>query len=294
MKHFKHFKKNRAYVLSDKDYKYVLKKLPLNHISLAVTSPPYFIGKEYDTTKSIEDFKQLHGEVFKLLVPRIKVGGSICWQVGYHVTNNTIIPLDYLVYSILSTYPELNLRNRIIWTYGHGLHENVRFSGRHEVILWFTKGEKYTFNLDNVRVPQKYPGKRSYRGDNKGKFSGNPLGKNPSDIWDLPNVKSNHVEKTIHPCQFPIGLVERLILALSNEGDTIYDPFMGSGSTAAASVLTNRKFVGSEINSDYYAVAIERYNSAINGELKYRPLLKPIFEPSASLSVARKPVTFMY
>ena len=120
----------------------------------------------------------------------------------------------------------LKLRNRIIWRFNHGLHASKRFSGRYETILWFTKSDSYTLNLDPVRVPSKYPGKLHFKGSKRGLPSGNPLGKNPSDVWefvarewdeelwDIPNVKANHPEKTIHPCQYPIELIERCVLAL--------------------------------------------------------------------------------
>lgn len=148
----------------------------------------------------------------------LKPQGSICWQVGNYVDNGEIIPLDVILYPIFSRLG-LQLRNRIVWHFGHGLHASKRFSGRYEVILWFTKGHDYVFNLDAVRVPQKYPQKKHFKGPKKGELSGNPLGKNPGDIWEIPNVKANHVEKTIHPCQFPVELIERLVLALTNEDD---------------------------------------------------------------------------
>ena len=123
------------------------------------------------------------------------------------------------------------MRNRIIWTFGHGLNSVRRFSGRHETILWSTKGDSLEFNLDEVRVPQKYAGKRAYKGPHKGELSGNPLGKNPSDVWEIPNVKAKHIEKTEHPCQFPVAIPQRLIKALTHENALILDPFMGSGTT---------------------------------------------------------------
>ena len=110
-----------------------------------------------------------------------------------------------------------------------GLHCKKRLSGRYETILWFTKSDDYTFNLDPIRVPQKYPNKKYFKGKNKGKLSCNPLGKNPSDVWEIPNVKHNHVEKTEHPCQFPVELVDRLVLSLTNEGDVVFDPFLDLG-----------------------------------------------------------------
>ena len=145
---------------------------------------------------------------------------------------------------------QLLLRNRIVWTFGHGLNSEHRFSGRHETNLWFTKGNDYIFNLDCVRVPQKYPGKTFFKGKRKGEISGNPLGKNPTDVWDIPNVKANHVEKTEHPCQFPEALAQRLILALTNESDIVLDPFLGSGTTALACHLNNRRFVGFELEKN--------------------------------------------
>ena len=166
----------------------------------------------------------------------LKEEGSICWEIGNYVDNGEIIPLDILLYDCFKSNG-LKLRNRIVWQFGHGLHCSNRFSGRYETILWFTKSDSYTFNLDAVRIPQKYPGKKHFKGPNIGKYSSNPKGKNPSDVWDIPNVKSNHVEKTCHPCQFPIALVQRLVLALSNEHDILFDPFLGVGSTAVGRII---------------------------------------------------------
>ena len=167
----------------------------------------------------------------------------------------------------------LKLRNRIIWYFGHGLHASNRFSGRYETILWFSKTDDYIFNLDNVRVPSKYPGKRHFKGPKKGLPSGNPLGKNPSDIWeivvkdwdreiwDIPNVKSNHPEKTEHPCQFPIELVERCVLALTDENSWVLDPFAGVGSTLIAAVKNNRNAMGIEKEQAYCKIANQNKNN---------------------------------
>lgn len=89
--------------------------------------------------------------------------GSICWQVGNYVNNGEIIPLDIALYPIFAGLG-LHLRNRSVWHFEHGLHASKRFSGRYEVILWFTKSDRYTFNLDDVRVPQKYPNKKHFKG----------------------------------------------------------------------------------------------------------------------------------
>ena len=159
------------------------------------------------------------------------------------------------------------------------------------MILWFTKGEQSVFNLDDVRVPQKYPGKKSYKGPNKGNLSGNPLGKNPSDVWDIPNVKAMHVEKTDHPCQFPVAIPQRLIKALTAPNGLILDPFMGSGTTGVAAYIENRRFVGAEILQAYYEIAVSRLEESINGTVKIRED-KPVAKPNANTAVAKLPDEF--
>lgn len=270
----------------------LIKKIPDNSIDLVVTSPPYCMGKEYESSSEIDDFISAHKAMLPDAVRILKPGGSICWQVGNYVKNGEVIPLDFLVYDLLRGLPDIKLRNRIVWTFGHGLHCRNRFSGRHETILWFTKGDSYDFNLDAVRVRQKYPGKRADKGPKKGEFSGNPLGKNPSDVWDIPNVKANHIEKTDHPCQFPVALVQRLVRALSPINGIVFDPFCGVGSSGVAAAIEGRKFIGAEINEKYIEIASNRIKSAASGEAKVRPLDLPVYEPKETESVARRPDHF--
>jgi len=274
-----------------------MRSLPNESIDLVVTSPPYCMGKAYENPQDdIETFRQQHFSIFNDLYRILKPGGSICWQVGYHVSDKCVIPLDFVVYEIFTAesaereYPFI-LRNRIIWTFGHGLNSTTRFSGRHEMILWFTKGEQRIFNLDEVRVPQKYPGKRFYKGPRKGELSGNPLGKNPSDVWEIPNVKAKHVEKTEHPCQFPAAIPQRLIRALAPADGLVLDPFMGSGTTGVSAVIEGRRFAGSEIQKDYYDIAITRITDAINGDAKIRED-KPVVKPNKNTAVAKLPKEF--
>jgi adenine-specific DNA-methyltransferase len=209
----------------------LLKVLPSGSMQLIVTSPPYNIGKEYERRLDLSDYigqqAKVIGECCRALAPT----GSICWQVGNYVENGYIVPLDALLYPVFRDLG-LKMRNRIIWHFEHGLHCSRRFSGRYETIMWFTKTDEYVFHLDDVRVPQKYPGKKYFKGPKTGQFSCNPLGKNPGDLWIIPNVKSNHVEKTEHPCQFPVELIERLVLALTSPGDWVLDPFLGGASPA--------------------------------------------------------------
>jgi adenine-specific DNA-methyltransferase len=251
------------------------------------------MGKEYEKSLNVADFISAHEALAPLLVRCLRSGGSLCWQIGHHVRNSVVIPLDALVYPIFAAENKLSLRNRIVWTFGHGVHASNRFSGRHETILWFTKGADYHFNLNAVRVPQKYPGKRHYKGPKKGEFSGNPHGKNPSDVWEIPNVKSRHVEKTGHPCQFPVALVQRLIRALSERGDVVMDPFMGSGTSAVAAALEGRRFIGCEIQPKYLEIARFRAQQAANGVAQYRPLERPIYIPDDREAVARRPAHFV-
>lgn len=271
-----------------------LSQVKSGSVNLIVSSPPYFMGKEYDTSLSVADFKNIHRRLLPELVRILKPGGSLCWQVGHHVKNGVSIPLDAVVYGVFADDESLVLRNRIIWTFGHGVHARQRFSGRHETILWYTKGDNYFFDLDSVRVPQKYPGKKHYKGPLKGEWSGNPLGKNPSDVWEIPNVNANHVEKTNHPCQFPVALVQRLVRSLCPKGGLVVDPFMGSGSSGVAAIFEKRKFIGCDQKASYLNLAKRRLTQLEAGELKFRPIEQALHIPNERDSVARTPPHFAH
>lgn len=262
----------------------MLSTIPDSQIQLVVTSPPYNIGKEYEKRQPLEAYVAWQDKVIRECHRVLKPTGSICWQVGNYVNNGEIVPLDLVLYPIFKDLG-MKLRNRIVWHFGHGLHASKRFSGRYEVILWFSKTDDYVFNLDPVRVPQKYPNKKHFKGEKKGELSCNPLGKNPSDIWDIPNVKSNHIEKTEHPAQYPVELVERLVLSLSNALDWTFDPFMGTGSTQIASLIHQRKTCGTEISADYFAIATKRVAAAEAGTLKIRPMTRPVYDPENPSSI---------
>ena len=259
---------------------------------LIVSSPPYFMGKEYDTSLKPADFTHIHRKLAPLISRALKPGGSVCWQVGFHQKDGVAIPLDYLTYAAFAEASELQLRNRIIWTIGHGTHAAKRFSGRYESVLWYTKGRTYYFDLDSARVPQKYPGKRHYKGPKKGEWSGNPLGKNPGDVWEIPNVKANHVEKTDHPCQFPVALVQRIIRSLTPVSGLVLDPFAGAASAGVAALIEGRSFCGCDINPLYVAIGRERLAACARGELPFRSIDEPIFTPTSGLSVAKAPAHF--
>lgn len=291
-------------VVTENDSLSTLKKLPDGKFKLIVSSPPYNIGKKYEKKIELEKYIEKQAEVIKELNRILSKDGSIIWQVGNFIDKGEVFPLDIYFYPIFKEMG-LQLRNRIVWHFGHGLHAKNRFSGRYEVLLWFTKSKDYTFNLDPVRVPSKYPGKLHYKGKKKGQPSGNPLGKNPSDYWEIisqewnegiieiPNVKSNHPEKTPHPCQFPIELVERCVLALTNESDWVIDPFGGVGSSLIAAIKHNRKGMIVERDSQYIDIAKERIRAFQDGLLKIRPLGKPVHKATGKEKVAQLPTEWL-
>lgn len=297
---FNYIRPDIDYVIENDDCLTILKKIEDGKFDLILTSPPYNVGKSYEIKTSIEKYLETQEEIISELVRTLSHKGNICWQVGNYVDKGEVFPLDIFYYQIFKKHG-LKLRNRIVWHFGHGLHANNRFSGRYETLLWFTKTDDYIFNLDNVRVPSKYPGKRHFKGPKKGQLSGNPLGKNPSDIWeiieqdwdkamwDIPNVKSNHPEKTNHPCQFPIELVERCVLALTDERSWVLDPFAGVGSTIIGAIKNNRNGMGIEKEKEYCNITNKRIEDLKEGKLKMRPINKPIHKPTGKDKVSQIP-----
>jgi DNA modification methylase len=287
-------------VLAHGDSLDVLSVLPSGIAKLIITSPPYNVGKEYETPKKLDNYLNWLNPIINELVRVLSPRGSLCWQVGNYVEGAEVFPLDSWFYPIFKKHG-LKLRNRIIWHFGHGLHCSRRLSGRYETLLWFTKTDKYTFNLDQVRVPAKYPGKTYYNGPKHGQPSGNPLGKNPSDVWrfvvsdwntgvwDIPNVKANHPEKTFHPCQFPIELVERCVLAFTKPGDLVLDPFAGVGSALLGALRHGRRAMGCDKENRYIKKAKDRIRQLYNGTLPYRELTKPVYQPTGKEKVSQVP-----
>lgn len=285
----------------------LLDKIPDKSVKLVLSSPPYNIGKAYERGlfKTQNDYRVWMRRFIRKLVKKVRPDGHICWQVGNHIADGNVEPLDYLFHPIFSGLG-CKLRNRVIWTFNFGLHAQQRFSGRYETLLWFTRSDDYTFNLDPIRVPQLYPGKRHARGkgDKAGKPSGNPLGKNPSDfwefnpegafitdpIWNIPNVKANHPEKVDgHPCQFPSEVADRCILAMTSPGDVVLDPFVGTGTAVICAEGRSRVGIGFELDSAHAADANNRLELFRRGELPLRWAGTPPASPKLSDRVARVP-----
>jgi adenine-specific DNA-methyltransferase len=235
----------------------LLHDLPDDSVDLIVSSPPYNLGKEYEAKRALAVYLEEQTTVLRECSRILKQTGSIFWQVGAFSDSGMLIPLDIRFFPILESVG-LIPRNRIIWARQHGLHASRKFSCRHETILWFTKSDQYVFNLDAIRVPQKYQNKKYYQGDRKGELSCHPDGKNPGDIWLFRNVKHNHEEQTIHPCQFPEDLIARIVLSTTVPGAIVLDPYMGAGTVAVVARDYGRHFLGAETNPQYHQVAMRR------------------------------------
>jgi adenine-specific DNA-methyltransferase len=245
-------------------------------INLTVTSPPYNIGKEYEKPMSLNSFlnwcRHWIAEVYRIT----ESNGAFWLNLGYIQIPNRAkaIPLPYLLWEAIPFY----LIQEVVWNYGAGVAGKSFFSPRNEKFLWYVKDEnQYTFNLDDVRDPNvKYPKQKK-----NGKIKVNPLGKNPTDVWQIPKVTSGKnrasKERTAHPAQFPIAIVERIIKACSNKGDLIFDPFIGSGTTAVVAQNLARFVIGFELKVDYCDIAAERIERAA-GLPRHERVQTSIFE----------------
>lgn len=226
-------------------------------IDLTVTSPPYNIGKEYEKVLTIDEYLEWSEKWMNLVYENTKEDGSFWLNVGYTPIKNKgkAVPLAYLLWNKTKFF----MIQELVWNYGAGVASKKSLSPRNEKVLWFVKNEKnYTFNLDDIRDPNvKYPNQKK-----NGKLRVNQLGKNPSDVWQIPKVTSgknrSSKERVKHPAQTPIELFKRLILASSNENDIVLDPFIGSGTTAVVAKKLNRYCIGFDLNKEYLDIAIER------------------------------------
>jgi adenine-specific DNA-methyltransferase len=231
--------------------------LPEESLPLTITSPPYNIGKEYESILPLDDYIEWIAKWINQLYLCTSSNGAFWLNLGYLSIPNKAkaVPIPYLIWDKIPFY----LIQEIVWNYGAGVAGKLFFSPRNEKLLWYVKDPKnYIFNLDDIRDPNvKYPNQKK-----NGKLKCNIKGKNPTDVWQIPKVTSgknrSSQERTPHPAQFPIQLVTRIILGSSNVGDIIFDPFLGSGTTAEAAIKNGRKVIGFEINQEYINIAIER------------------------------------
>lgn len=229
-----------------------LDSMPDDSAQLVLTSVPYNVGKKYGTGASADAMRHVHyvGWLMQVLSESsrvLKPGGVLFLQVGStRDETDRLVPLDIVLFDAIRR-TGLDFQNRIAWIVGHGLTPKRRLSERYEVALVHSKGPIGTFNPTAARTPQKQPGKRAFKGDNKGNLSGHPLGAHPSNVWEIPNVGNNHPERTGHPAQFPLELARRAVMLYTNPGDLVVDPFSGSGTTHVACRETGRSFSGCDL-----------------------------------------------
>lgn len=227
----------------------ILKKNKVE-IDSTITSPPYNIGKEYEKNMDVNDYIEWLEKIFSLVHSITCNNGSLILNVGYLKINNIAraIPIPYLLWDKIPFY----MNQEIVWNYGAGVACKKYLSPRNEKLLWYVKDENdYTFNLDPIRDPNvKYPNQKK-----NGKLRTNPLGKNPSDVWQIPKVTSgknrSSKERMPHPAQFPEQLISNCIQGFTNKDDLILDPFIGSGTTAKVAMKHDRQCIGFEINEEY-------------------------------------------
>jgi len=233
------------------------KKICGNIFDLIVTSPPYNIGKEYETVKPIDSYINWSIEWITDSSKLLKNNSALMLNIGYISIENKgrAIPIPYLLWDKIPLF----LQQEIVWNYSAGVACKNYLSPRNEKFLWYVKDkESYTFNLDDIRDPDvKYPNSKK-----NGKLRCNTLGKNPSDVWQIAKITTgknrSSKERTNHPCQFPTDLIDRIILGFSNKDNVIFDPFVGSGTTLESSIKHNRYSIGFEIREDYCKIVKDR------------------------------------
>lgn len=272
----------------------LLRSLPDESVDMVITSPPYNLGKSARSPTSFDEYLDFQEQVIDECIRVLKEGGSIFWQVAVYTKDGQHFPLDVKVFPMFEERG-MKPRNRIIWTKGHGYNAKKRFSCRHETMLWFTKGDDYKFDVDPVRVPQKWPNKKSYSGDNKGEVTSHPDGKNPGDVWDdITHIKWNNPEQTIHSAQFPEELARRAILPTTDEDDLILDPFIGTGTVARVAKDYDRQFIGAEIGERIWKVAklrIEKQPDANGNFVNLKQMKEVVGEnPGPEYGYHRRPV----
>lgn len=236
-------------------------------IDLAVTSPPYNIGKEYESPQAIDKYVDWCASWVKLLYQLTSAQGTFWLNLGYLQLPDKAraIPIAYLLWNRMPFY----LIQEVVWHYGAGVAARTMFSPRNEKFLWYVKDPAfYTFNLDEIRDKNvKYPNQKK-----NGKLKCNQLGKNPTDVWQFPKVTSGRnrssKERTPHPAQFPLQVIDRIIKGSSNPGDVVLDPFMGSGTTALAALSNQRKVVGFEVDRRYCEIAARRIARFLRREVQ--------------------------
>lgn len=233
------------------------------YIDATITSPPYNIGKEYETIQDNELYLSWLTNIMSDVYDITNPSGSLLLNLGYFSVpeHGRAVPISYLFWNRLKFF----LQQEIVWNYGAGVSCKNYLSPRNEKILWYVKNsEDYVFNLDDIRDPDvKYPNQKK-----NGKLRCNTLGKNPSDVWQIAKVTSGanraSKERTTHPAQFPEDLISRLVKGFTNKSDLILEPFSGSGTVAVVAMKYGRKFLAFEIDKEYCTLSAKRIQAEYN------------------------------
>ena len=223
-----------------------LAKLPASSVDLLVADPPYNLGKDYGNNiddKAWHEYEDFTRQWLTQAIRVLKPTGTLYVFMGVRFIAK--------LYTFLEEEFRLNFNGWITWHYTQGMGRKTGFSPRHEDLLYFTKSKQFTFNLDEVRVPQKYFRERN-----------NMAGANPGDVWQFSHVHYCSAERQPHPTQKPEALLQRIIASSSNEGDVVLDPFVGSGTTCRVAQVLGRKWLGIDINPDYIEMSQRRMADA--------------------------------
>jgi len=235
-------------------------------VDLIVADPPYNLGKDYGNNRDMkawQDYEQFTHDWLHQAIRLIKPTGTLYVFMGVRFISRLFL--------ILENDFHLHFNGWIAWHYTQGMGRKTGFSPRHEDILMFTKSDNFTFNLDDIRIPQKYFRKRN-----------NMAGANPGDVWEFSHVHYSNPQRQNHPTQKPEALLERIILASTNSGDLVMDPFVGSGTTCRVAAVLQREWIGIDINPEYVRMSQARIESVFNqfDSVDPRKARKPIDLPS--------------
>ena len=238
------------------DCRELLKTIPSKSVRLVVTSPPYNIGKPYGKYKdkiSLCDWQELLNDVTKEVYRILTPDGAFFLNLSPVPVGNSkeIVPLPFIGYKIFKDNG-LYLRNMITWTFNNMQNCTNRLSGRYENILWGVKDiDNYIFNLDDIRIPY------ISKGDKRLSEGG---GRNPTDVWYFNRV-NNMTKKKLglsHPTIYPLPMIVRIVKMATNLGDTVLDPFAGSGTSLVASKIMGRNCIGFELDGKYKSECMKR------------------------------------
>lgn len=253
---FEHIENENAMLILGNSVE-ILKKMKDRTIDLIFADPPYNIGKDFGNNKDCWESSETYVEWCKDWIDEcmriLKDEGTM-----YFMTATQFMP--YLDVYVSRQY---NVLSRIVWTYdSSGMQSKKIFGSLYEPILMVNKSAKnpYVFNSEAILVEAKTGAKRKLIDYRKTPPRPYNTKKVPGNVWEFPRVRYKMAEYENHPTQKPEALLERIILASSNEGDIVLDPFSGSFTTASVALRLKRKAIGIELNEEFYKMGIRRTN----------------------------------